>query len=387
MTGLRKTLAETLAALGARRQKLGDVLDATKTNAAHTVPSDSGAKAAASGRQECSAFGANPGNLRMFVHVPEVVAVQPALVIALHGCGQTAQTYARGTGWSTLADRHGFVVVYPEQQRSNNANTCFSWFLPGDSARDQGEAQSIQRMTEHAIVTYGIDRRRVFVTGLSAGGAMASVMLATYPEVYAGGAIIAGLAYGSAGSVQAALEAMFSEQSPSARALGDRVRAASQHQGPWPTVSVWHGGADAVVKPSNGDHSVRQWANVLGISESPTQTERIGEHTRRTWRDAGGKTLIEQVSVAGMAHGVPLAIASGAEACGVAGPFFIDVGLCSTSHLARSWGLTDDDAAPAWVSEPVHTRARPVATPDRHAGSRSLQQIIAAALRAAGLKR
>ena len=100
----------------------------------------------------------------------------------LHGCTQTAADYDQGSGWSQLADRHGFVLLYPEQNRANNANLCFNWFEPGDIARGKGEALSIRQMIGAVAVAHGMDRDRVFVTGLSAGGAMASVMLATYPE-------------------------------------------------------------------------------------------------------------------------------------------------------------------------------------------------------------
>src|SRR6185437_13350080 len=103
-------------------------------------------------------------------------------------------------------------------------------------------------MIEKAVGAFGIDQRRVFVTGLSAGGAMVSVMMAAYPELFAAGAIIGGLPYGSAANVQEAFDAMFNDRAPSARALGDRVRAASKHRGPWPRISVWHGTADTMVK-------------------------------------------------------------------------------------------------------------------------------------------
>ena len=118
-----------------------------------------------------------------------------ALVVVLHGCGQTAAAYDFGTGWSTLAKRYGFALLMPEQQGANNANTCFNWFNPGDVARGRGEAASIRQMVARMVADHKIDPRRIYVTGLSAGGAMTSVMLATYPEVFAGGAIIAGLPY------------------------------------------------------------------------------------------------------------------------------------------------------------------------------------------------
>ena len=99
-------------------------------------------------------------------------------------------------------------MLFPEQQRANNANLCFNWFVPEDIRRDSGEALSIRQMIEATVVAHGIDRRRIFVTGLSAGGAMASVMLATYPEIFAGGAIIAGLPYGSAATIPEAFDRM-----------------------------------------------------------------------------------------------------------------------------------------------------------------------------------
>src|SRR5262249_56204867 len=126
---------------------------------------------------------------------PEHMTPKPPLVIALHGCTQTSDEYDHGTGWSSLADSLGFAVVYPQQQPANNPKNCFSWFLPGDIVRGHGEALSIREMVEHAIATFAADRRKVFVTGLSAGGAMASVMLATYPQVFAAAPLISGLPY------------------------------------------------------------------------------------------------------------------------------------------------------------------------------------------------
>jgi poly(hydroxyalkanoate) depolymerase family esterase len=311
--------------------------------------------------REITAFGKNPGNLRMLMHVPERLPRMAPVVVALHGCSQTADEYDYGTGWSSLADRLGFAVVYPEQQPANNPKNCFSWFLPGDCARDDGEALSIRQMVEHAIARFSIDRRRVFVTGLSAGGAMAAVMLATYPEVFAGGAVIAGLPYGCARSVQQAFEAMFTEQSSSACALGDRVRAASGHRGPWPKLSVWHGTADQIVKPANAEDIVRQWINVHGLSATPSYEELIGSHTRRVWTDAEGEARIEAFTISGMAHGVPLATTMGEDSCGTPGAFFVDAGISSTHHIASFWrlgeGLVEVPYTPAMVSDSRQIRS------------------------------
>src|SRR6188508_3373251 len=159
--------------------------------------------------REILGFGSNPGNLRMFDYRPSNLADSPALVVVLHVCTQSAAGYDLGAGWSTLADRYGFALLLPEQQRSNNPNGCFNWFLPEHNRRGEGEALSIRQMIERVIIEYGIDRSRVFITGLSAGGAMTSTMLACYPEVFAAGAIIAGLPFGAAANVMEAFEGMF----------------------------------------------------------------------------------------------------------------------------------------------------------------------------------
>jgi feruloyl esterase len=334
-----RNFSEAIAQLQQLRHKFEGLLEK-----AHTIPAAAPHQElgdSANPLSELRGFGSNPGNLRMFVHVPPRLPRNAPLVVALHGCSQSAADYDRGTGWSKLADRLGFAVVYAEQQRANNPNTCFSWFVPDDTTRGQGEALSIRQMIAHAIVTFGNDPQSVFVTGLSAGGAMASVMLATYPEVFAGGAIIAGLPYGCARTVQQAFEAMFNERSMGAAALGDRVRAASDHRGPWPKISVWHGAADPIVKPTNSEDIVRQWTDLHGLSAVPSREEAIGDHRRRVWNDAGGETLIEAFSITGMAHGVPLSTVS-EDRCGVVGPFFLEAGISSTHHIASFWGLGDD---------------------------------------------
>jgi poly(hydroxyalkanoate) depolymerase family esterase len=285
-------------------------------------------------------FGSNPGALRMFTHVPAQMPPSPALVVVLHGCAQTAAGYDAGVGWSTVADRYGFALLLPQQQPSNNPNNCFNWFPPGDAARDRGEALSIRQMIDAMIDAHGIDRGRVFVTGLSAGGAMASVMLAAYPEAFAGGAIIAGLPFGTAATVNEALESMFSVRARPAREWGDLVRAASRHRGPWPRISVWHGSADTVVRPENAEEIIKQWVDLHGLDAAPSLTETVDGYPRQVWRDSAGHDVIESYTIAGMAHGAPLAAGATDPHCGMPGAFLLDVGISSTYHIAKFWGLT-----------------------------------------------
>ncbi len=289
---------------------------------------------------EVKDFGSNPGNLRMMVHVPEDLPPSPALVVVLHGCTQTAASYDYGTGWSTLADRHGFVLLLPEQKRRNNPLRCFNWFRLEDTERGSGEAQSIRQMVEAMCRDHGVNRSRVYATGVSAGGAMTSVMLATYPDVFAGGAIIAGVPYRCAEGLQEGFEAIFQGRSQSPQAWGSLVRDASPHKGPWPKVSVWHGDADNTVTPLNAAEILKQWTDVHGLPAEPTIETDLDGHPRLIWQNADGEDLIVSQTIRGMGHGVPID-PLGPDGCGAAGPFILDVGVSSTQHIASAWGLTD----------------------------------------------
>ncbi len=349
--------------------------------------------------EELTGFGSNPGALRAFFHVPASLPDGAALVVVLHGCTQTASGYDIGAGWSQMADRHGFAVLFPEQQRQNNANLCFNWFSPEDNRRDSGEALSIRQMIAALAATHPIDPARVYVTGLSAGGAMASVMLATYPELFAGGAIIAGLPYRCARTVPEAFDRMRGHGLPDAAELTALVRRASDGTGPWPTVSVWHGSADATVSPVNAEAIVGQWRTLHGVDALPSRTEMVGDHSRRVWCDRDGREVIEQYSITGMGHGTPIDT-SGADGCGKPGAYMLEAGISSTARLCRFWGLAGEDGRS--VSAPVERRpvprervpasvdaVPPRARTDRPASGTpaGVGKVIEDALRAAGLMR
>ena len=327
-----RTLGKTIASLARYRRQWAATLQTVagpRARRASAIPDH---------LKEVTGFGSNPGALRMFTYVPAKFASSRALVVVLHGCTQSAADYDLGAGWSTLADRYGFALLLPEQTPANNPKTCFNWFLAADTARDRGEALSIRQMVERMIADHGIDRSRIFITGLSAGGGMTSAMLAAYPEVFVAGAIIAGLPYGTAGNVQQAFESMFQGRERSPQEWGDEVRHASKHRGPWPRVSVWHGDLDATVKPINADSIVQQWANVHGIASDP-KTETVDGYRRQVWR-RGGVDVIESYTITGMGHGTPLATGSSDQAYGEAGPFLLEVGISSSYHIAKFFGLT-----------------------------------------------
>lgn len=355
---------------------------------------------------EVTGFGSNPGALRCWLYLPSILAPQAPLVVALHGCTQEAAGFDHGSGWTQLAEDKGFAVLFPEQQRSNNANLCFNWFEPGDTRRDAGEALSIKEMIAHAVEAHGLDRREVFVTGLSAGGAMANVVLATYPELFAGGAIIGGLPYGVTSGVGQAFERMQGRSQPNAEILRSALATASRAGSSMPKICVWHGTHDQTVRPINADQIATQWVGAHGLNELPDRVDKVGGNVRKVWLDDQGREALAVHLIKGMAHGVPLS-ASGKVPLGEPGPFMLDVGVSSTARIASSWGLIEEaDVAvyegqlKASSSEPslegvgslvekalsyakIKTSKKPVA--GNAARSDAVGKVITDALRAAGL--
>lgn len=311
------------------------------------------------------AFGNNPGNLKMYKYVPPGLKENAPLVVVLHGCGQSAEIYGHGAGWVGLADQFGFALVLPEQQESNNQSRCFNWFngfswndyfpwnfqwIGSDIDRDKGEAESIVSMLTNAIKTHRLDQRRVFVTGLSGGGAMTAVMLATYPELFAGGAVLAGVPYKCATDLYVAISPSecgldYPKKAGNARIKslspaiwGDKVRDANRgFRGPWPRLSIWHGTADGTVVVAGADELEKQWLNVHGLDKVPASIVQPPEskHRHSTYRDTQGRVQLEVHRIVGMGHGTPIIDGQ----CGRQGEHLFDVGICSSQHIARFWGI------------------------------------------------
>ncbi|MDB5595587.1 MAG: esterase [Hyphomicrobiales bacterium] len=340
---------------------------------------------------EIEDFGANPGNLRLLSYVPAQTAPSPALVVVLHGCRQTASGYDIGSGWSELADAQGFILCLPEQRSSNNPNNCFNWFQMGDIERERGEAASIRAMVEHLSVEHAVDRSRIYVTGLSAGGAMTSVMLATYPDVFAGGAVIAGLPYRAAVTVQGAFESMSRGDSRDVEMAAEAVRSASPHEGAWPRLSVWHGTADTTVAHDNAGAIIAQWAHLHGLPEAPSREDMVDGQRRRVWVDASGVELLEEYVVEGLGHGTPLAAGAGETQFGVPGPYLLEAGISSTYRIAQFWGLVSAQRTRAAPREAKRVVSRQAPSERESRGSEAVglmagvEDTIRKALRSAGL--
>jgi poly(hydroxyalkanoate) depolymerase family esterase len=283
-----------------------------------------------------SSFGSNPGSLQMYLYVPSAMPSNAPIVVAMHGCSMTASDY-QNAGWNALADAKKFYVVYPQ---TTAGTKCFDWYTDSDTKRGGGQALSIKQMVDYVKSTYSVDASRVYVTGLSAGGAMTEVMLATYPDVFAAGAVFSGLPYGCAHSLNDATSCMNSAKNQSASTWASAVTSAyAGYKGPWPRVSIWHGSSDYTVVEADATESVLQWTTVLGVSSTPSATATVGKATHTLYQDAAGHALVERWSVSGMGHGTPV---DPSHACGTAGAFVLDVGLCSSS---LAWSFFEGSAS------------------------------------------
>ena len=296
---------------------------------------------------EVADFGSNPGRLRMLIfRPPEVLRAGAPLIIVLHGCHQDATGFATDAGWLALARRLRLPLVLPEQSAGNNRGRCFNWFRPGDTGRDSGEALSIRQMVRVAVKRFGSDRRRVFVVGLSAGGAMTAALLAAYPAVFAAGAVVAGMPVGVASNPAMALLRMRrADRHRSRDSLAAVVAAAApprQARRSWPRLSIWQGGRDRTVDPDNAELLAAQWSALHGLAAIPaSDAAPLPGARRRCWGTAK-KPAVELWTLAEMGHGFPVAAGEAGEG---PGPWVLSAGVSAVQAIADFWQLDRGGAA------------------------------------------
>ena len=225
---------------------------------------------------------------------------QPALLVMLHGGTQDADDFAAGTRMNALAEEHGFIVAYPNQSKAGNASLCWNWFTPENQMRGRGEPAIIAGITSEIVAEYAIDPARVFVAGLSAGGAMAAVMGATYPDLYAAVGIHSGLPYRSAADLPSAFAAMRGDAGPRGR-RAQKSRGAADDSPRIRTI-VFHGDADNIVHPSNAANMVDAGVAGESIERAEARHAAIRAHTRTVIRDKIGAVVVEQWLVHGSGH-------------------------------------------------------------------------------------
>src|ERR1043166_7547768 len=288
-----------------------------------------------------TSFGSNPGALKMFKFVPSGLPSGAPLVVVLHGCTESASSYSTQTEWGNLGQRFGFAVVFAEQESANNSLSCFNWFQPSDTSRDQGEALSIKQMVDNMKSVHGSDPARVFVTGISAGGIMTEVMMATYPDVFAGGAVMSGAPYACAASLTDTTACQMGNVRRTPQQWGDLVRNAFPgYAGPYPRLVAFHGSTDATVAPAGLQQSVDQWSNVLGIDETADVSETFRTSTHKGFRDASGRSMIETYLINGMGHALTVDVGTNVDQGGATGAFSEDHDIYSSYYTAVFFGLT-----------------------------------------------
>ncbi len=229
----------------------------------------------------------------------------------LHGCTQSPDDFATGTHMNTLAETHTFLIAYPEQAQNANMSKCWNWFKAADQQRGRGEPSLIAGITRQIVEEHSIDADRVYVTGMSAGGAMAAIMGTTYPDLYAAVGVHSGLAPGAAQDLSSAFTAMRNggpaaarHDSPTQRTTGKSTRIVP--------IIVFHGDRDTTVHPRNGDHLLAHYqaangSDVTGAS-APRVTTREGRvtggytYTCATHHDTDGRAVSEQWTVHGLGH-------------------------------------------------------------------------------------
>jgi len=266
-------------------------------------------RAAAASLVQVTNFGANPGNNLMYIYVPNSVTPHPAILLALHQCTGSGPGFFSGTEFASLADKFGFIVIYPSANRSGSC-----WDVSSSQAltRNGGsDPVGLMSMITYAEQHFNGDSSRVYVTGASSGAMMTDVMLADYPDVFQAGAPFMGVPYHCffTGTVDGWNSACANGQvSMSAQAWGDLVRNTADpgYSGPRPRVQLWHGTADGTLNFNNFGQEILQWTNVLGVSSTPSSTDTPQSGwTRTRYNNAAGTTEVEAYSIAGAGHVLP----------------------------------------------------------------------------------
>ncbi len=289
-------------------------------------------------------FGTNPGNLKLLFYDPGTITSKAPLVVVLHGCTQMATACAEQTGWNKLAKKHGFYVVYPEQLILNNPQNCFSWYRSGDQTKDKGEPASIMQMIDYLKKNKSIDSTRIYIVGLSAGGAMSSIMLSVFPEVFDKGGVIGGGPYKAAESVIKAGTSMLGIVSKSPEDWGDLVRRQNPgYKGTYPELVVFHGGIDPVVSPNNANQLIKQWVNIHHMDYEPDehyeQFNNNEDVELTVYKDEEGIDVVKYYKVKGMGHAVALDTGGCDTQGGKTGLFAVDKDFNSTYWAADFFGI------------------------------------------------
>jgi len=291
---------------------------------------------------EISNFGKNDGNLKLFVHPPKNTKIEnQSLVIVLHGCSQNAEKVEFQSGWSELADKYNFMVIYPEQKMSNNVSNCFNWFYKQDINPNSGESSSILEMIDYMKNNYSIDASKVFICGLSAGAAMTVNLLANKPEIFSAGACLAGGAYGLATNFVQAAKGMMNPPNKTAQEWGELVPKSSNNN--YPKLIVIHGTNDNTVDFRNSGELIKQWTYIHNINiDEKMITENFNQNPlvqKEVFKNKNDEDQVIFYQINEMGHALPVDPGTNYNQGGNTGTFAVDIDFFSSYYIAKDFGL------------------------------------------------
>ena len=297
--------------------------------------------------EEIMDFGSNPGNLSLFYYAPKNSKDTAPMVVVLHGCSQFAKSAAELTGWNALADEYGFYVMYPQQHITNNPSHCFNWFKNNEIERGKGECESIRQMVEYMQKKFKVDKKKIFITGMSAGAAMSVVMIATQPSVFKAAAVFAGGPYKPGGNIFSSSGSMVWGVNKTPEEWKELVwRENPAFKDRYPKVLIFHGTKDPVVNIKSANEIVKQWTCLHKTDTIPDAVDSAylnkKDITRIAYHGKANEEAVVFYKVNDLGHALPVDVGACKNQGGKTGIFATDKQFYSTFYTACEFGLIPD---------------------------------------------
>ncbi|NQV77505.1 MAG: PHB depolymerase family esterase [Lutibacter sp.] len=278
----------------------------------------------------------------MYIYKPKISVGKLPLVVMLHGCAQTATEIAEQSGWNTLADSNNFMVLYPQQKVENNLNKCFNWYENTDISKSDGESDTIKEMIQYAIRNFDIDPSKIFVSGLSAGGAMTDVLLVNYPDLFNSGAVLSGIPFKAATDLTTAYVAM---QGKTEKTNEEWTASISNnnlnYEGDYPKVVIFHSIDDPFVNIKNAKIIEMQWKGIHKIAAEPTIVPEFNGNSdiTKTAYFKNNCPVIVKYEINNLGHAMAVDPGTEKQQGGSVARFSVDKNFHTTYWTANFFGL------------------------------------------------
>lgn len=275
--------------------------------------------------------GVNPGELAAYIYTNNIPT--KSLLVLLHGCGQDSQTFTKKTGLLEAAERKNFMLLLPQQTKSNNAQLCFNWFSPIDQHGDKGESASIIAMINFVKSKYAITD--IYIAGLSAGGSMTSNLISLHPGLFHSAAIISGIGYPCADDLVKAISCMKNGMVQDLLGPATILLNQQKQSVQWPNLSVITGTSDNIVNPKNSNQLAELWSLILHTNT--TETKQISGASLHIKRNQQNNKFVSLIEIDGMGHGWP--VNSEQEFGGKPSMFVPEASISAANYIINLWAL------------------------------------------------